>query len=204
MTALGSVLLFLFRLSPWMGHRFLIFLEQLINFVYDRQIFGSVDSTWGLVGSTAIWLPRHLTCFGCSAGQVVLGYLVQAQVQDWTRLHNIDWGTRQWFNSAFLQSLVRESQLGGTRSGRHATNSGIEAVPVFGRALQDLLGPRRRNQVSLLNVGLRKLALWIAILKELRRRGPLLRFVHACTDRALMQLVHHLAHLIILRWLAVV
>lgn len=90
--------------------------------------------------------------------------------------------------------VVRESQI--LRRGHlHVL---FEAIPVFSGALQDILGSRRRNQVSF-NVGLLELALRDAIVEQLRRRGLLAWFVFTSTEGAVMDLFHHLAHLIILR-----
>lgn len=198
LTVLCSVLLFIFGLSSGSCLFFLILLEQLVNFVYDWKMFRSVDRSSGLVGSATIWLPRHLTCFGCSTRHVFLRYLVQAQVQEGAWFHYVNGRAWQRFNSAFFQLLVWETQFVG---GRH-TYPCIEAIPVFSRVLLDNLGPRCRNQVSL-NVGLLELALRVAIVEELGGRGLLPLFVPSWTDRAVMELVHHLAHLIILGWLVV-
>jgi len=54
-----------------------------------------------------------------------------------------------------------------------------------------VLGPRRRNQVTVRAV-LLALTLGVAVIEEPRWRAQIAAVVHVCTQRTVMDAVHHL------------
>ena len=64
-------------------------LEQLVDLVDDRQLVQSVVDLWRSLWQASVCLRGDLTCFGCSAGLIILRDLIHVQVEPGARLHDI-------------------------------------------------------------------------------------------------------------------